>query len=127
MAVDKIKINGVTIKQPDENMAYNFESTYSEDSTRVQSGVGHFTPLFTVESLGYTSTRMTKEELSQILKLVVGKQFTLHYFSPYYGAWRDDTFYVGQGSLNIRRIAVDDTTYSSVSFNMIGVNPIPIS
>lgn len=127
MATEKIKINGAEIKQPDENMAYNFESTYSEDSTRVQSGEGHFTPIFTVESLGYVCTKMTDRELTQILQAVIGKQFTLHYYSPYYGSWRDDTFYVGQGSLNIKKLDGGSAIYNAVSFNMIGVNPIPIN
>ena len=108
MAQDYIKINNVVIRQPDENMGYNFETTYTEDSTRVQSGVGHFTAMFTVESFSYEATDVTIAEMSQILQLIAkGRNFTLHYFSPYYGTWRNDTFYVGKGSLSIGRLTID--------------------
>lgn len=125
MAQEYIKINDVAICQPDEGLGYDFETTYSEDSTRVQSGVLHATPLFTVEAFSYKASYLTVEEMSQILQLIAkGGNFTLHYFSPYYGAWRDDRFYVGKGSLSIGRLNEDNETYDSLSFNMIGVNPI---
>lgn len=122
---EKIKMNNVIIRQPDEQMGYNFETTYTEDSTRVQSGVGHFTPMFTVEALSYKATGLSVAEMKTILQIIgKGKPFKLHYYSPYYGAWRDDTFYVGQGSLSILRLNEDSEFYDSLSFNMIGVNPI---
>ncbi|MCD8383286.1 MAG: hypothetical protein LUC30_10340 [Clostridiales bacterium] len=125
MAQEKITINGTEIRQPDEGLQFNFETTYTEDSTRVQSGTGHFTPMFTVESFGYSASWLTAEEVSTILQMVAkGKNFTLHYFSPYYGAWRSDTFYVGQGSLEIGRLNTDRERFDSLSFNMVGVNPI---
>lgn len=122
---DKIKMNGIEIRQPDEGLGYNFETTYTEDSTRVQSGVGHFTPMFTVESFSYEAAWLTVEEMKTILQIITkGGNFTLHYFSPYYGTWRDAPFYVGQGSLSIGRLNEDRERYESLSFNMIGVNPI---
>lgn len=125
MAQNYITINGKQIKQPDIGMGFDFETTYSEDSTRTQNGVGHFTPLFTAEAFSYTASNLSKEEMKTILQEVAkGQNFTLHYFSPYYGTWRDDTFYVGKGSLTIGRLNEDKETFSSLSFNMIGVNPI---
>lgn len=125
MAQNYITINGKQIKQPDIGMGFDFETTYSEDSTRTQNGVGHFTPLFTAEAFSYTASNLSKEEMKTILQEVAkGLNFTLHYFSPYYGTWRDDTFYVGKGSLTIGRLNEDKETFSSLSFNMIGVNPI---
>ncbi len=122
---DCIKINNVKIRQPDEGLGFEFETTYTEDSTRVQSGVGHFTPMFTVESFSYEAAGVTLAEMKTILQLVAkGAYFTLHYFSPYYGQWRDDTFYVGKGSLSIGTLREDEELYDSLSFNMIGVNPI---
>ena len=50
MAQDYLKINNVIIATPDEGLGYDFETTYSEDTGRVQNGVLHLTPLFTVES-----------------------------------------------------------------------------
>lgn len=124
MSQNKIKINNVVIPQPDTELNWDFETTYSEDSTRVRGGRINFTALFTVEALGYKRTGMTSAELSTLLRMIVGKKFSLFYFSPYYAAWRTDTFYVGKGSLRIGEL--DDTSgrYDSVEFNMIGVNPI---
>ena len=125
MAQDYIKMNGITIKQPLKDLEYNFETTYTEDTTRVQSGVLHSTPMFTVEQLGYEASNLTVAEVSQILQIIAkGQRFLLHYFSPYYGAWRDDYFYVGQGSIEIGTLQEDSEKYTSLSFNMTGVNPI---
>lgn len=125
MAQEKITFNGVTIKQPDEGLGYDFETTYTDDSTRVQSGVLHSTPLFTVESYSYSASWLTIQEMKQILQIVAkGKPFRMHYFSPYYGTWRDDLFYVGNGSLSIGTLREDKEKFESLSFNIVGVNPI---
>lgn len=125
MAQEQITINGVRIKQPETGLGYSFETTYTDDSTRVQSGVLHSTPLFTVESFSYSAKWLTVDEMATLLRLVVkGKNFRLHYFSPYYGTWRDDTFYVGQGSLSVGALRQDKEMFESISFNMVGVNPI---
>lgn len=125
MAQNYITINGVKIKQPDEGLGYSFETTYTSDSTRVQSGAMHATPMFTVESFSYAASNLSKTEMQTILqKVAKGGSFTLHYFSPYYGQWRDDTFYVGKGSLEIGRLNEDGEIFDSLSFNMVGVNPI---
>lgn len=125
MAQNYITINGVKIKQPDEGLGYSFETTYTSDSTRVQSGAMHATPMFTVESFSYVASYLTIAEMQTILqKVAKGGNFTLHYFSPYYGQWRDDTFYVGKGSLEIGRLTEGGEYFDSLSFNMVGVNPI---
>lgn len=122
---DKIKLNGIDIRQPDEGLGYDFETTYSQDSARVQSGEGHFTALFTVESFSYMASNLSKDEMKTILQIVAkGGNFTLHYFSPYYGEWRDGVFYVGKGSLEIGRLIEAEEVFDSLSFNMIGVNPL---
>ena len=122
---DYIKMNGITILQPDEGLGYDFETTYTEDSTRVQSGTLHASAMFTVESFSYEATWVSVADMKTILQIVAkGKPFTLHYFSPYYGAWRDGRFYVGKGSLVIGRLNAAEERYDSLSFNMIGVNPI---
>ena len=125
MAQNYITINNTRIKQPDTGLGYDFETTYSEDSTRTQDGVAHFTPLFTVEAFSYKATNLTTDEMKTILQLITrGHNFTLHYFSPYFGTWRNDTFYVGKGSLSISRLNEDTELFDELSFNMIGVNPI---
>lgn len=124
MEQEKITINGIAFRQPDEEMPYDFETTYTEDSARVISGPLHDTPLFTVERFTYSVSRISAEEMSKLLQNIVAQHFMLHYFSPYYGTWRDDEFYVGKGSLKIRRVIKDSEHYSGISFNMVGVNPI---
>ena len=125
MAQEYIKINDVKIRQPDTGLGYSFETTYTSDSTRVQTGAMRATPMFTVESFSYAASNLTTEEMRTVLQQIAkGVNFTLRYFSPYYGTWRSDAFYVGKGSRNIGRLNEDGETFDSLSFNMIGVNPI---
>ena len=120
-----ITIDSKIVKQPESGLGYDFETTYSKDSTRTQDGIAHFTPLFTVEKFSYSAKHLTKDEMKTILQLVAGgRYFTLHYFSPYFGAWRDDTFYVGKGSLSIGRLNENAEYFEELSFSMIGVNPV---
>ena len=123
---NKIKINNVEIYQPDsDNLSYNFETTYSSDSQRTQNGVGHFTPLFTVEQLGYSASNIPANKVAEILQLIAkGRKFNLFYYSTYYGTWRTAEFYVGKGSLTIGTLSADKEKISKLSFNMTGVNPI---
>lgn len=125
MAQDKIKINGITIRQPDEGLGYDFETTYDESAQRAQNGKLKASRLFTVEALSYTASNLTLDEMKTILQQVAkGSSFTLHYFSPYYGAWRDGKFYVGRGNLSIGRLIEGGEVYESLSIQMTGVNPI---
>ena len=125
MAQEYITMNGIKIFQPDEGLEYNFTTTYTENSKRTQKGAGHFTPLFTVEQFGYTATDVPLDEASKIMKIVAkGKPFTLHYLSLYYGKWVDNKFYVGKGSLDIKRLKIVNGKVNKLSFNMTGVNPI---
>lgn len=115
----------VNTVQPDEGLKYDFETTYTEDTVRVQSGVMYITPLFTVESYGYSRKDLTAEEMKLMLqKIAKGRPFKVHYFSAYYGAWRDDYFYVGKGSLTVGSWKQNDEKFDSLSFNMVGVNPL---
>ena len=122
---DTIKINGVEIYQPDQNLSYDFETTYTNDSGRVQTGDGYFTPMFTVEQLEYKATDIPQAEATKILQMVArGNNFTLHYFSLFYGGWRDGTFFVGKGDMSIGSLEEGNEVLESLSFNMTGVNPI---
>jgi hypothetical protein len=125
MAQEYIKINGVKIRQPDEDMGYDFETIFSEDTKRTQAGTLMTSPAFTVESLSYQASNVTVEEMRTILRQIMkGGFFTLHYWSPYYGAWRDDQFYVGRGSLVLGRLNEAKERYTSLSFNMVGRNAV---
>ena len=35
---DVFKINGIVVAQPDEELGYSWETTYTDDSTRTQTG-----------------------------------------------------------------------------------------
>lgn len=125
MAQNYITINGVKIRQPDEGLGYDFETTYTEDSKRTQRGKLTTSRLYTVESFSYSATNVTAEEMKIILhELMKGEFFTLHYWSPYYGAWRDDEFYVGRGSLVFSRLNENEERYDNLTFNMVGRNAL---
>ena len=125
MAQNYITINGVKIRQPDEGLGYDFETTYTEDSKRTQRGKLTTSRLYTVESFSYSATNVTAEEMKIILhELMKGEFFTLQYWSPYYGEWRDDEFYVGRGSLVFSRLNENEERYDSLTFNMVGRNAL---
>jgi len=122
-----IKINDIVIKQP-VSFEPNWATTYTADSNRSQSGVGYFQPLFTAESYNAEFDNLSKEEASQILQLIIPTptrpNFRLTYYSWYYGQWRTDTFYVGQGSMSVKTIKDNFEELKSITCNFIGINPI---
>lgn len=125
MAQQRMMMNGIEVHQPDKGLKYSFETKYSEDSGRVQSGEAHLTPLFTVEQLSYSAKNIPQSEATKIVQMIcTGKPFTLHYFSLYYGTWRDDKFYVGKGDYNIGSLKEDEEHVESLSFNMTGKSPL---
>lgn len=124
MTQDRITFNGITIKQPTK-FDPNFASTSSEDSGNTINGTMHNTVLFTKESFDAEFSDLTLEEMSLILRQVVGKnQFTMHYLSPYYGKWRDDYFYVAEGSMETGSWKADEERWDKLSFSVVGVNKI---
>ena len=92
----------------------------------MQTGDANFVPLFTVEQLNYTATDIPMEEATKILQMVAkGDAFTLHYFSVYYGGWRDGLFRVGKsGGVSIGSLEENNEKLSSLSFNMTGDIPL---
>ena len=125
MAQDYIKMNSIVVPQPDEGLGYDFETTYTQDTTRAMNGTLYAGAMFTVESLAYKVTYISAAEASQVLQIVdSGKPFTLHYFSLHHGKWRDGQFYVGKGSMSIGRLNEQNEIVDELSFNMIGVDPI---
>ena len=126
MAPSRFLMNGESVWQPDSGLTYGFETKYTKDSDRTQSGKGHFTPLFTVEQYGYKATNIPVSEVTKILKIIAkGKKFSLKHFSMYHGEWRTDDFYVGKsGNITIGSLKDGDKKVTELSFNMTGVNPI---
>ena len=123
---DLIRINGVDIFQPDEDLGYAIETTFTEDSTRLQNGSANFVPMFTVEQLSYQATDIPIEKATEILQMVgKGESFTLHYFSVFYGGWRDGTFRVGKSNtISIGSLEEGNEKLSTLSFNMTGDDPL---
>lgn len=124
MAQQKIKINNVEIWQPDEDLGWDFEITYTQDSGRTQDGSGHFTPMFTIESFSYKATDVPIAEWSKISKMIIGKNFDLYCFNPHFGKWMTHRCCVGKGSLQIKSLEQKYERYSSISFNMADIKPL---
>lgn len=124
---EKILFDGVEVIQPD-SFDPNWETTYTEDSGRVMSGVAEIDPMFTVESFNVVWSYLKPEEVSKILKIIVPTQnkpnFQMRYFSWYFGEWRTGTFYVGKGTLKTKTLKSDYECFESLTCNIIGVNPI---
>lgn len=123
---DKIKLNSTEIFQPDSgSLDYDLETTYTSDSGRIQAGTAHLSPLFTVEALTYSASNVPVSRVTEILQIIgKGRPFTLHYYSVYYGAWRDARFYVGKNSCKIGYLTENEECIDTLSFKMVGVNPI---
>lgn len=124
MAQKKIKINDTDIWQPDEDLAWDYETTYTPDSTRSQDGMGHFTEMFTTESFGYKASHVPVAEWSKISKMIIGKKFDLYCFNPHFGKWMTHRCYVGKGSLSIKTLEDGQEKYSSISFNIVDIKPL---
>ena len=123
-------LGGVEIAQPD-TLGYSFETTYTSDSGRVQSGLAVTTPMFTVESFSFGYSFLTLAQARQILQIIMpGKAVDMHYPSVYYGGWRTSAvsqgggFYCGRGQVSWGTIIVNEEIVEDFQFNMIGVAPI---
>lgn len=124
MAQKKYKINNVEIWQPDTELSWDFETTYTPDSTRTQDGVGHYTEMFTTESFGYEASHVPVAEWTKISQMIVGKKFDLFAWNPHFGRWKTMRCYVGKGSLKIGTLEENGEKYSSISFNMVDIVPL---
>lgn len=124
MAQNVIKINDTEIWQPDRDMAWSYEVTYTPDSARAQDGTGYFTEMFTTESFAYSATDIPVEEARKILRRIVAKKYSLFVFNPFFGKWMTVKCYTGQGSLNIGTLEEDGETISSLSFNAVDIVPL---
>lgn len=122
--MEKYKINNTEIYQPDEDLGWDFETTYTPDSNRTQDGTGHFTEMFTTESFQYQASHVPVAEWTKMSKMIVGKKFDLYAWNPHFGKWRTHRCYVGKGTLNIGSLEEGNQKYSSISFNMIDIKPL---
>lgn len=122
---DYIKINGITIVQPDQDgYSVNLATTSTEDSDRDMSLVMHNTPIGTVESYSLKWTDIKASEAALILSQVINKpSFMLHYFDILTGTWRDGEFYATTFNSPCRTIEDGVEAWDELSFNVVGVNP----
>lgn len=117
--------DGVEIAQPERGMGYSYETTYTEDSGRVQSGTAIVAPMFTVKSYSYSRTHPTVAQVAQILSFIVGGgKYEMYAFNPKTGTWGWDVYYTGKGDMSIGYLTPDGGHYDSFSFNAVGVKPI---
>ena len=121
---NRVQINDSDIWQPDQDMDWNYETTYTPDSTRTQDGTGHFTEMFTIESFGYKASAVPVQEGTKILQKIVGKKFDLFTWNPYFGKWMKHRCNVGEGSLSIGSLEEGGETYSSISFSAVDIKPL---
>lgn len=127
MAQKRIAVDGWNAVQP-TSFDYNFQTTSSEDSGRVMSGRANISPLFTVEAFDVTYEDLTPAQASALLKKIVQRPskpyFSLYYYSPYYGNWRTDQFYVGEGSLKVRTLKDGEEMMAQISCSFVGRNKL---
>lgn len=127
MAQDRISVGGWSTVQPTQ-FNYDFQTTSSEDSGRTMSGRAAINPLFTVEAFNVVYKHLKPAQASALLQKIVQRPghvfFNLHYFSPYYGAWRTDQFYVGDGTLNIQTLEEGEENISEISCTFVGRNKL---
>lgn len=123
----RIALDGYNAVQPD-TFDWDFATTSTEDSGRAMSGTALITPLFTAESFSVEYTHLTITQAQTILHAIVqrpGKPFfTLHYFSPYFGTWRDARFYVGKGSLKVKTLKIGEEIMQNISCSFVGKEPL---
>lgn len=124
MAQKEVMINRKKIWQPDSPMQWNFEVTYTPDSTRPQNGTGHFTVMFVTHSLSYVGTYIPAADTAEILQMIVGKQYEITAFNPYMGKWVTDVCYTGKGDLGIKTLREGGEMVNNLSFNAVYVNPL---
>lgn len=118
--------DGTLIAQPDSgSLGFDYETTYTEDSGRVQSGSAIVAPMFTVKSYSYSRSHPTVAEVAVILGFIAkGGKFQMYAFNPLTTTWGWDTYYVGKGSMAIGYLDAAAGVYDSFAFNAVGVNPI---
>ena len=120
----KILMDDVEIAQPDA-LGYSFETTYTADSGRVQTGTAITSSMFTVEAFSFSYSSLTWAEARLIVrKIIKGNPVKLKYPSIYHGGWREGYFYVGKGETNWGSVVVDEELIEDFKFNAVGVEPL---
>lgn len=122
--MEKFKINGVAIAAP-SSYSPIFATTSSTDSDRTQDGVMHNTPLFTIGGYDMTWDSLRWDEISNILKLCLGKpSVTLHYPNPCIpNTWQDGEFYSANYSMDAQSLEEEFERWDGLQINFRSVKP----
>lgn len=121
---DKIKINGITVVQPDEYSA-NLATTSTDDSDRDQSLVMHNTPIGTVASYSLKWSYIDVADAAVILQQILNKSsFRLHYFDIVTASWKDSDFYATTFNSPAKTLEEGDECWEELSFNVVKVRPV---
>lgn len=122
---DYIKINGITIVQPDEDgYSANLSTTSTEDSDRDMTLEMHNTPIGTVVSYSLKWTDIKASDVATILGQILNKSsFTMHYFDIVTGTWQDGSFYATKFNSPCKTLEDGIEAWDELSFNVVGVKP----
>ncbi len=114
------KINGVPIYTPGKDTQIDKESLASSDSGRTEAGFMQIDWLRTeITKVYFTYETMTTDELSYMLSLVQGKEFTLTYYDPIDKAVRTIECYTSTSSMKLYNAVLYNGMWHSVTFNAI--------
>ena len=122
---DYFKLNGIIVKQPDED-GYSavLATTSTEDSDRDMSLSMHNTPIGTVEGYDLKWTYLTPAEAAEILQQVLNKpNFIAHYFDIITGSWRDAKFYASNYNAPVMTLKDEEEYWDELSFNIRSIDP----
>ena len=120
---DCIKINGITVVQPDEDGGYsaNLATTSTEDSDRDQTLDMHNTPIGTIQGYGLNWSYIKAVDAAKILQQIVNRSsFTLHYFDILTASWRDGEFYASNFNAPAKTLEDGIECWDELSFNALG-------
>ena len=96
MAQNKYSFDGYTPTRQPTEVVPAWATTSTADSGRSQFGKMNNKVMFSVQAFTITfAENLYATDMKRILQAVLNKSsFMFHYFSPYYGEWRTDKFYV---------------------------------
>lgn len=121
---ERIRINGVDIKQPDSYQAA-LATTSTADSKRDMSLVMHNTPIGTVEAYTLKWSNIPVSEAANILQQIIDKpKYTVHYLDIYSGTWKDDEFYSANMNAPVKTVKEGKECWKELSFQITRIKPV---
>lgn len=103
-----------------QSLKPNFESLASENSGRTDDGVMRITwVLRKIRKLEITMPPMTASEVSQLLSLVQGQEYSITYHDPLANADKTLSVYTSNSSADCYSGVIRNGLYTNVAFNAI--------